>query len=202
MLFVDNAGADAVLGMVPFARELLCMGAEVVMVANSYAAINDITATELTVLVDGMAASVCPIIAAARAAAKLAMASNCGNVPPYPGLRCDSSTPSSSGSITGNTVVQERNVPRGTVTPKLYICGSGSGSPCLDLRRVSNQVAMASVGVDLLIIEGMGRAIHTNYNTSFRCCALKLAMIKTARIAEKLFDGNLFDCMCRFDTPA
>ena len=27
-MFVDNAGADAVLGMLPFARELLRMGAE------------------------------------------------------------------------------------------------------------------------------------------------------------------------------
>jgi hypothetical protein len=29
MMFVDNAGADVVLGMLPFARELLRMGAEV-----------------------------------------------------------------------------------------------------------------------------------------------------------------------------
>ena len=28
MMFVDNAGADVVLGMLPFARELLRMGAE------------------------------------------------------------------------------------------------------------------------------------------------------------------------------
>lgn len=29
IMFVDNAGADVVLGMIPFARELLRMGAEV-----------------------------------------------------------------------------------------------------------------------------------------------------------------------------
>jgi type II pantothenate kinase len=29
LMFVDNAGADVVLGMLPFARELLRMGAEV-----------------------------------------------------------------------------------------------------------------------------------------------------------------------------
>ena len=29
VMFVDNAGADVVLGMIPFARELLRMGAEV-----------------------------------------------------------------------------------------------------------------------------------------------------------------------------
>lgn len=47
MVFVDNAGADIVLGMLPFVRELLRLQCEVVMVANSLPAINDITAAEL-----------------------------------------------------------------------------------------------------------------------------------------------------------
>jgi hypothetical protein len=47
MVFVDNAGADIVLGMLPFVREMLRLGCEVVMVANSLPAINDITAAEL-----------------------------------------------------------------------------------------------------------------------------------------------------------
>ncbi len=47
MVFVDNAGADIVLGMLPFVRELLRLGCEVVMVANTLPAINDITAAEL-----------------------------------------------------------------------------------------------------------------------------------------------------------
>jgi hypothetical protein len=47
MVFVDNAGADIVLGILPFVREMLRMGCEVVMVANSLPAINDITAAEL-----------------------------------------------------------------------------------------------------------------------------------------------------------
>ena len=29
MMFVDNSGADIVLGMLPLARELLCLGCEV-----------------------------------------------------------------------------------------------------------------------------------------------------------------------------
>jgi Damage-control phosphatase ARMT1-like domain len=47
IIFVDNAGADVVLGMLPFARELLRRGCEVVLAANSLPAINDVTATEL-----------------------------------------------------------------------------------------------------------------------------------------------------------
>ena len=33
--------------------------------------------------------------------------------------------------------------------PRLFICASGQGSPCLDLRRVSREVADAASGVDL-----------------------------------------------------
>jgi hypothetical protein len=47
--------------------------------------------------------------------------------------------------------------------PRLFVCGNGQGSPCLDLRRVPETLADATVGTDLVIIEGMGRAIHTNY---------------------------------------
>ena len=49
--FVDNAGADIVLGMLPLARELLRMGSEVVLAANTQPAINDITAAELRAVV-------------------------------------------------------------------------------------------------------------------------------------------------------
>ncbi len=52
-----------VLGMVPLARELLRMGAEVVLVANSLPAINDITAPELRALLDA-AGALCPTIKA------------------------------------------------------------------------------------------------------------------------------------------
>jgi hypothetical protein len=48
------------------------------------------------------------------------------------------------------------------------------------------------------VIEGMGRAIHTNLRTPFKCDTLKLAMIKTERLAVKLFGGGLYDCMCSF----
>lgn len=69
MMFVDNAGADVVLGMLPFTRELLRLGCEVVLVANSLPAINDITAPELRSLISA-AAEICPIIKAARHTAK------------------------------------------------------------------------------------------------------------------------------------
>ena len=47
IVFVDNAGADVCLGMIPFVRELLRRGTEVVLAANETPSINDVTAREL-----------------------------------------------------------------------------------------------------------------------------------------------------------
>ncbi|PRW56218.1 hypothetical protein C2E21_5015 [Chlorella sorokiniana] len=57
VLFVDNAGADVLLGMLPLARELLRHGTQVVIAANSAPAINDITAAELDALLPQVAAA-------------------------------------------------------------------------------------------------------------------------------------------------
>jgi len=85
---------------------------------------------------------------------------------------------------------------------RLFVVAGGNGGPCLDLRRVPAMLADATVGVDLLVIEGMGRAIHTNLYAAFKCDSLKLAMIKTERLARKLFNGNLYDCVCLYQAGA
>jgi type II pantothenate kinase len=51
LLFVDNAGMDFVLGVLPFARELMGSGFRVALAANERAALNDVTAIEARVLV-------------------------------------------------------------------------------------------------------------------------------------------------------
>jgi type II pantothenate kinase len=292
VVFVDNAGADVVLGMLPLARELLRAGAEVVLVANSLPAINDVTAAELRGVV-ARAAEACPVIRAARDAAVAAEAASQGRVPPLPGLsqRVASSDRlatlggggagvgggSGSGSGSGGhpapasptrlrpsqllppmlqtaaaplpASIPEAGSPQGAAgaadapsssaaaaaapsssppgagagaglgrrpslspkgmfgesypspwrDPRLYIVASGHGSPCLDLRRVSSDVADATVGADLVVIEGMGRAVHTNYTARFKCDVLKLAMIKNQHLAQRLFGGDVYDCVCRFD---
>jgi len=60
---------------------------------------------------------------------------------------------------------------------QLMIYGTGSGSPCLDLRNINYDLAAACENVDLVIIEGMGRAMHTNFHAKFICDSLKLAGI-------------------------
>jgi type II pantothenate kinase len=47
IIFVDNSGADVILGIIPFARYLLTKGTAVILAANTRPAVNDITAYEL-----------------------------------------------------------------------------------------------------------------------------------------------------------
>lgn len=56
VLFVDNAGPDVVLGMIPLARHLLQHGTTVVLAANTEPSLNDVTHDELTELIDRVAA--------------------------------------------------------------------------------------------------------------------------------------------------
>lgn len=47
MIFVDNSGADLILGIVPLVREMLKKNGNVILVANARPAYNDITLPEL-----------------------------------------------------------------------------------------------------------------------------------------------------------
>ncbi|XP_077215627.1 damage-control phosphatase At2g17340-like [Tasmannia lanceolata] len=51
VIFVDNSGADIILGILPFARELLRRGTQVVLAANDLPSINDVTYPELLEIV-------------------------------------------------------------------------------------------------------------------------------------------------------
>ncbi|XP_047316835.1 pantothenate kinase 2 [Impatiens glandulifera] len=165
LLFVDNSGADIVLGMLPLARELLRRGTEVVLVANSLPALNDVTAMEIPDIV-AEAAKHCDILRRAAEAG---------------GLLVDATSKENSSSV------------------PLMVVENGCGSPCIDLRQVSSELAAAAKDADLIILEGMGRSLHTNFNALFKCDALKLAMVKNQRLAEKLIEGNIYDCVCRYE---
>ncbi|KOM40410.1 pantothenate kinase 2-like [Vigna umbellata] len=171
LLFVDNSGADIVLGMLPLARELLRRGTEVVLVANSLPALNDVTAMELPDII-AEAAKHCDIL---RRAAEVG------------GLLVDAMINTSNSSIENSSSVP------------LMVVENGCGSPCIDLRQVSSELAAAAKDADLLILEGMGRALHTNLNARFKCDALKLAMVKNQRLAEKLVKGDIYDCICKYE---
>ncbi|XP_059303936.1 pantothenate kinase 2 isoform X2 [Lycium ferocissimum] len=171
LLFVDNSGADIVLGMLPLARELLRRGTEVVLVANSLPALNDVTAMELPDIV-AEAAKHCDILRGAAEAG---------------GLLVDAMSNIQDGHK------------KDTPSVPLMVVENGCGSPCIDFRQVSSELAAAAKDADLVILEGMGRSLHTNYNAKFKCDALKLAMVKNQRLAAKLVEGNIYDCVCRYE---
>ncbi len=151
VMFVDNVGCDIVLGMIPLARELLRRGGEVLMTANTWPSLNDVTYDELCELLD-KAAGIDDVIAG--------------------GLR----------------------------DGRLTMVASGNGLPLIDLSAVADELAEA-VGrrnVDLLVIEGMGRAIESNLDTPFICDTLKIAMIKDAGVARWL-GGQVYDLVMKFE---
>lgn len=147
---------------------------QVVLVANSLPALNDVTAMELPDIVAG-AAKHCDIL---RRAAEMG------------GLLVDAMVNPGDGSKKDST------------SAPLMVVENGCGSPCIDLRQVSSELAAAAKDADLVVLEGMGRALHTNFNAQFQCEALKLAMVKNQRLAEKLIKGNIYDCVCRYEPPS
>ena len=52
---------------------------------------------------------------------------------------------------------------------------------------------------DLIVIEGMGRAIHTNLEAQFKCDSLKLAVLKNRWLAKR-FGGEMFSVVFKFET--
>jgi hypothetical protein len=104
--------------------------------------------------------------------------------------------PLSHGTRRAAAALSPGRAPRGAREARLYVCGNGQGSPCLDLRRVPDTLADATVGADLVVVEGMGRAIHTNY----RCAARRrwtlqhptglIAWPRSVRVAWSEFAGE------------
>lgn len=54
---------------------------------------------------------------------------------------------------------------------------------------------------DLVVVEGMGRAIHTNYYARFTCESLKMAVIKNSWLADRL-GGKLFSVVFKYEVPS
>uniref|UniRef100_A0A8C8RMD3 4'-phosphopantetheine phosphatase n=1 Tax=Pelusios castaneus TaxID=367368 RepID=A0A8C8RMD3_9SAUR len=86
---------------------------------------------------------------------------------------------------------------------RLLLVQTGSSSPCLDLSRLDKGLALLvrERKTDLVIIEGMGRAIHTNYYAALKCESLKLAVIKNSWLADRL-GGKIFSVIFKYEVPS
>ncbi|XP_050497779.1 4'-phosphopantetheine phosphatase isoform X2 [Diabrotica virgifera virgifera] len=150
IIFVDNSGYDFVLGILPLAREFLSQGTKVVLTANSYPALNDVTFQELNIYCK-KAADYCKIF--------------------------------------------ERSLFNG----KLVTVENGQKGPCLDLADLSAELCECMKSADLVIIEGMARAVHTNLYTKLTVDCLKLAVLKNEWLARNL-GAEKFSVICDFDS--
>ncbi|XGW33023.1 hypothetical protein V3C99_017492 [Haemonchus contortus] len=150
-IFVDNSGADFILGVIPFARELLRRGSRVIIVSNLSPALNDLTYPEMMEMV--------------------------------PHLR-----------------KVDESLNEAIASGRLTFEHSGQSSPCLDLRRVNSVLnrRVLEEHVDLIVIEGMGRALHTNLHAQFICDSLKAAVIKTQWLADRM-GGEIFSVVFKFE---
>ena len=150
LVFVDNAGPDIALGMIPFCRFLIQRGTKVIIAANSGPSLNDVIVHELEEILD----DICEFDPILREA------------------------------------IEEGD---------LQIVESGNVAPLIDLTKLSDQLVQAveRENVDLVVLEGMGRAVESNFDASFSCDCLKIAMLKDKGSAEGV-GGELYDLVMRF----
>lgn len=154
LFFVDNAGPDIVLGVIPLVREWAARGMKVVLAANSKPALNDVTADELRALLEQLATN-------------------------DPKL---------------GDMISERTERDGGIS----VVASGCTSPLIDLADVSEECCEAATDCDLLVLEGMGRAIESNYDARFTVDTLKVALIKDPMVAD-MIGVSLFDPVFRYE---
>lgn len=153
VIFVDNSGIDIILGVLPFARELLNRNTKVILCANTEPSLNDITYIELIDVIE-KCCNECSVINRAY-----------------------------------------------KIDKQLLVYPNGQSGPCLNLLNIPNDLCQAILDnkTDLVVIEGMGRALHTNLNAKFNCETLKLAVIKNEWLANRL-GGVTFSVICKYET--
>ncbi|KAJ1699920.1 hypothetical protein LUZ63_008432 [Rhynchospora breviuscula] len=148
VIFVDNSGADVILGILPFARELLRHGTQVILAANDLPSINDVTYPELIEII--------------------------------------------------SKLKDENGQLVGVDATGLIVANSGNDLPVIDLASVSPELAFMASDADLVVLEGMGRAIETNLYARFKCESIKIGMVKHPEVAQFL-GGRLYDCVFKFN---
>jgi len=57
---------------------------------------------------------------------------------------------------------------------------------------------MKEMQADLIVLEGMGRAIHTNFHAPFACDVLKLAVVKNDWLAAQL-GGDMYSVVFKYE---
>ncbi|RPI63156.1 MAG: DUF89 family protein [Planctomycetaceae bacterium] len=148
VVFIDNAGSDFILGIMPLVRELALSGTKIVLAANELPSLNDMTADETVAVVERLAAVDADLAALLQA-------------------------------------------------DMFEVVSTGNDIPLIDLSNVSDELNAAAADADLVIIEGMGRAVESNLDAQFKVDTLWLALLKDTAVAERV-NGQVYDCICKY----
>ena len=148
VVFIDNAGSDFILGLVPFLKELASGGTSIVLAANELPSLNDLTAVETRMCLDAL-------------------------------VRVDVDL----GALVAGGMFE--------------VVSTANDLPLIDLTNISDALNTAATGADLVILEGMGRGIESNFNTAFTADAIHLAVLKDPQVAGR-FGGELLDCIFKY----
>lgn len=84
---------------------------------------------------------------------------------------------------------------------RLSLVESGTGSPGIDLRYVGPKLNGVAPGAGWVMLEGQGRAIETNWETSFLCPVLRAAVVKDPCVAETI-GARPGEPQLRWDEPS
>ena len=81
---------------------------------------------------------------------------------------------------------------------RITTVATGTGVALIDLSEIGEACNAVAADCDLIVLEGMGRAVESNWNQRFTCDVWRLAVIKDACVAKWL-GCELFQPVCRFD---
>lgn len=82
---------------------------------------------------------------------------------------------------------------------RIVAIGSGGDTPLIDLGCVSDACNAEGARSDLVVLEGMGRGVESNWDRQFRCDVWRVAMLKDESVIRH-HGARLFDPVCRFDS--
>ncbi|OMO51484.1 hypothetical protein COLO4_37644 [Corchorus olitorius] len=188
VIFVDNSGADVILGILPFARELLRRGTQVVLAANDLPSINDVTYPELVEIISKLkdengkllgvdtsnlfianSGNDLPVIDLSRVSQELAYLASDADLVILEGM---------GRGIETNLYAQFKcdSLKIGMVKHPEVAQFLG-GRLLLIFSRVSYELAYLANDEDLVISGGMGRGIETNLYARFKCGSVKIGMV-------------------------
>ena len=151
IVFVDNAGPDFILGLMPLLKELATGGTSIMLAANERPSLNDLSMDETLMCLE-------------------------------------------------NLTMVDMDLGMLLNESKFDAVPTGCDLPLLDLANVSDDLNAAAGDADLIIIDGVDRAVQTNFDAEFTVDVLRVAQITNELVAKRV-GAELYDCVCKY-TPA